>query len=137
MTAAEPATDADVAANVAGHAATTPRPAAPVGVLQPRSASGQVTLTCLVCGTKLAAVRRDCRTCSPTCARRDAAARREARLAAEGRECEECGGQFVGGRSDRRYCGDRCRMRAYRRRRRTRPSDTPRQSAYGGQEPVT
>lgn len=132
---------------VTGQAAATVRPPVMAGAVQPRSDTDGVGLTCLVCGEAFVAARRDRRTCSRRCARRDRTARRQAREATEGRTCAGCGGVFFGGRADRRHCDVRCRMRAYRRRRREQrrhPRDgwcpvsvlTPRQRAvlraYGG-----
>jgi predicted nucleic acid-binding Zn ribbon protein len=106
------------AAMVDGQPADTARSAVMAGVVQPRDPAAGVTLTCLVCGAPFVAARRDRRTCSRRCARRDTA-RRQASQSQEG-VCAGCGGVFVGGRSDRRHCDARCRMRAFRRRKRAR-----------------
>jgi hypothetical protein len=116
---ADAASTADTsAAMVAGQPAVTPR-SAMAGVVQPRDPAAGVTLTCLMCGAPFVAARRDRRTCSRRCARREIVRRRASKFQ-EGRVCAGCGGVFVGGRSDRRHCDARCRMRAYRRRQRER-----------------
>jgi len=122
---ADAASTADTgAAMVAGQPAATAWSAVMTGVVQPRDPAAGVALTCLVCGAPFVAARRDRRTCSPRCARRDYA-RRRASKSEEGRVCAGCGGVFVGGRSDRRHCNPRCRMRACRRRQRARRAAQP------------
>ena len=57
-----------------------PEPVAMAGVVQPRGRSG-FALRCLVCGEWFVSGRRDRRTCSDTCRRKDAATRRAANAA--------------------------------------------------------
>lgn len=65
-----------------------------------------------LCGASIEHLRRDARTCSPSC--RAIKHRGDVYLPAG--ECEECGDRLPeGSRAHRRYCGDTCRKRARRR----------------------